>query len=266
MKITDHLFFHSKPFLWRKAFLILGVLVLFFSACQQKPTKVTEVDLDQEDRVFSKVQVNGKVELKKSVIIDVRSRFDHQMSKPPRSFYAYWKDWDLRGLSGKRLGDKADELQRLLALKGVEPYSHVVVFGRGLKGNGEEFLLASTLIALGIDRISFMTDDQFKDALTAKNVPELENAPYWDEPVRYQWTCPTESEPDLFVEKNKGPQSGPSVDVTHVFDKKLNINKKNTKWLRAEKLKSSSGFWAYGLALHRRKMGKPACVVENNKG
>ena len=115
--------------------LLMSALISLILISCQSPTKVTENDESMETRVFSKItQAQGPVELKRSVIIDVRSRFEHEMSRPPRSFFAYWKDWDLSGYSGVRLESKKKELQRLLSLKGVDPLTQVVIMGKGLKG------------------------------------------------------------------------------------------------------------------------------------
>ena len=113
-------------FLFRLLFLILG-------ACQLV-SKGGQTDQSLEARLFSKAQLSGKpLTLHRAVIIDVRSRFQHEVSRPPRSFHAYWKDWDLRGYQGERLERKKKELQRLLALHGIDPLTQVVIMGEGFK-------------------------------------------------------------------------------------------------------------------------------------
>ncbi len=243
----------------RQALSILFVL-LFMVGCQT-PTKVSETDLDQENRIFSKVHVNGEVELRHSIIVDVRPRFEHELSRPPRSFHVYWKNWDLRGLRGQNLKKKADELQRLLALKGVEPYSHVVIFGKGLGGRGEEFFVAATLISLGLERVSFMTEKEFKDALIVKNLPPMEDAPYWNKPVLVSWECSQNKPADVLISSKANTKKLSNYQVTQVFDQKLNLKKRSYTQSPAPSVHSPNTFWSYGLALYMRKQGKQACVL-----
>ena len=166
--------------------ITLGVFLLV--GCQT-PTKVSELDKNLETRVFSKIEYGKEVELKRSVIVDVRPQFEHQMSRPPRSFNALAEDWDLNGYAGEQLDKKASELQRLLSLKGIDPLTQVVILGKGLNGKGEEFLLASTLMALGVERISFMNEAQAKKAFVAKGLPQLENVPKWSRSVEFPFFC-----------------------------------------------------------------------------
>ena len=233
----------------------------------QLPTKMYETDEGMEQRVFSKIEYGKKVELKYAVIVDVRSRFEHEMSRAPRSFYAFWKDWDLSGYTGARLENKKNELQRLLALKGVDPLTQVVVLGNGLAGKGEEFLVASTLLSLGIERISFMNSKQVKDALVARNLPKLENTPYWKVPLKYNFHCPLPigksksnavKRADVLITK-AGKKS--ALKPFEVFSHNLKVKKRSYPKIMRPRLSSPNSLWAYGLALYFKDQGRQPCVL-----
>ncbi len=254
------------PFMNRLIFYFLTLFLLVLSACQT-PTKVSEKDMELESRVFSKIEYGKPKELKRAIIMDTRSSFDHQMSRPPRSFHAYWKDWLLRGYSGAKLDDKKNELQRLLALHGIDPLTEVVVLGKGLTGKGEEFLVASTLYSLGIERIRFMTEKQAKEAFVARNLPKVENVPNWSRPLRKLLACELLPNDEVaekmqkadivvsrkFLEKGGSPET--------YFTKDLKFKKARfPKGLRL-RVYSPHTQWAYGVALHLLEQGRQPCVL-----
>ena len=113
--------------------------VSFFIVNCQGLTLGIERDFDVEERLLSKVR--GRLDLRRSVIMDVRPRFQFEMSRLPRSFHAYWKDWSLMGFTKKRLTQRKNNLQRLLALNGIDPLTRVVILGQGLEGRGRSFYL-----------------------------------------------------------------------------------------------------------------------------
>lgn len=247
----------------RKSFYLLAVLGVL-SSCQTKPTMITEVDSNLESRVFSKVDYQKKFELSHAVIIDVRPRFEFEMSRLPRSFNAYWKDWDLRGYSGKDLKNKVKELQRLLALKGVDPLTKVVILGKGLKGQGEEFLLATTLKSLGLNKISFIDETNARKAVVSHQVPKIENVPYWHKDLVYNFNCSRsvpkaklQSVADVLITQNGEGRSytykelfKPNLQVIDVgFPKNLNTT-----------AHSHESLWAYGLAFYFLTQGRRPCV------
>ena len=205
----------------------LGFCVLFFfvMGCQTG-TRLVQKDLGIEDRLFSKIRQSKKLELRHAIIVDVRPRFQFEMSRLPRSFHAYWKDWSLRGLESRDLENKKTQLQRLLALKGVDPLTRVVILGRGVGGRGEEFFLAATLVRLGIQRISFMDQKQAKAALAARNLPPIENVSYWSEKLGPIFECK-----DGKKRKGaKGGKAGSRVDIVILSDseRKKVFNKQQT--------------------------------------
>lgn len=239
--------------------IFLGML----SRCQAPATKISETDEGFEGRAFSKIQYGEKVDLKRVVIADVRSRFKHEMSRPPRSFHAYWKDWDLSGYSGAGLENKKKELQRLLSLQGVDPLVKVVVMGDGLSGNGEEFLVATTLISLGVQRVGFMPAKQAREAMVARNIPKLENLPYWEKPMPFDFNCELkESKPmdprkkaDIVVEGN----------MKEFFSKDMELKRTKFPKTTRSRVYSPKGFWAYGVALHLKEQGRQVCVIRVEK-
>lgn len=233
--------------------------LFFLIGCQTPTTKMIENDQSIEGRVFAKIEYGKPAEMKRAVIVDVRSRFDHEMSRPPRSFHAFWKDWDLAGYSGENLEEKRKELQRLLSLHGIDPLVQVVILGEGLKGRGEEFLVASTLISLGVQRISFMSASEVRDALVARGLPKIENLPYWEKPLSYNFTCEdSTTEPDQWAKKADVVVEG---EPSQYFRKSLQL--KRSRFAKGMDLKiyDSKGFWAYGVALHLREQGRRPCVL-----
>lgn len=232
---------------------VFGILFFSFVGCET-PTKVSELDLDAEERVFSKVEYGKEFKLKHAIIVDVRSRFDYNMSRLPRSFFAHAPDWDLRGYHGKDLQNKVKELQRILALKGIEPYTRVVILGKALKGQGEEFLLASTLKALGVSKISYMSEQQANKAFATRGgLPPVENAPSWSRELKYQWAC--EVKPGEFVKADVKIEK-----PSQFFNSNLSVKpKKFPKTLRP-RVSASKGYWAFGLALHFKDQGRQTCV------
>ncbi len=244
-----------------------GVIVLIIVNGCQTPTQVSEKDLDLEGRAFSKIEYGQPKELKRAIIMDVRSSFDHQMSRPPRSFHAYWKDWQLQGLQGQRLEKKRQELQRLLALHGVEPLTEVVILGKGLAGQGEEFFMASTLYRLGIDRLRFMTEKQAKKAFMARNLPEVANAPLWSRPLRSSMNCGDEPASEVaqamksadvviskkFMEKGGGPET--------FFTQELKLKKYRYPKSMRLRIYSPNSQWAYGVAMYLKEQGRRPCVL-----
>ena len=243
-----------------------SLLFLFIMACQSSGTRIVEKDLGLEDRLFSKIHQSGKLELRHAIIVDVRPRFQFEMSRLPRSFHAYWKDWSLRGLESRDLENKKNQLQRLLALKGVDPLTRVVILGLGVGGRGEEFFLAATLFRIGIRRISFMDQKQAKAALAAKNLPPIENVSYWSEKLGPLFECRN-------VENGKNGKGESQVDIVVLSDserkkvftkqeapkknlknKKISNGGKALKKERGKKEKKGEGVLDLQEALNNRKI------------
>jgi hypothetical protein len=233
------------------------ILIIFFTSCQIPPTKILESDANLEQRSHSKIEYGEKFDLKNSVIMDVRSRFDFEMAKLPRSFNAYWKDWDLRDYKNIHRQEKIIELQRLLSLKGIDPLTKVIILGKGLKGRGEEFLVASTLIVLGVTKINFINEKQVKEAVLAKKLSPLENLPAWQKNTEFKLECEKLGSPDIAISMNKVGQ----YTVDSLFDESLKTKEQVFPKSLNLKIESKDSFWAYGLALYFIEQGRKVCVL-----
>ncbi|MCB0378449.1 MAG: hypothetical protein KDD33_08155 [Bdellovibrionales bacterium] len=239
MKITPRLFF---------------ILLFFTVGCQSQPTKLFETDKDFEKRAFEKIRFGEKFDLKRSVIVDTRSRFDHEMSRPPRSFHAYWKDWQLSGLSGENLKKQKQILQRQLALNGVDPLTQVVILGKALQGEGDEFAVAATLVSLGIKKITFVDEYSMQKSLVSLDIPPLANLPYWESDVTYQFDCQGSEPADLVVGND-------SWGVKDLFNPDMSIKRKSFPKGIKVRIGDKTGRWAYGLALYLKEQGRQPCVL-----
>ena len=243
-----------------KRYLLIP-LFLFIAGCQIPPTEIVENDGALEDRSFGKIDYGKKFDLKKSVIIDTRSRFEHELSKLPRSFHLYWKDLDLKSYSGPHKAEQKRRLQKFLALKGVDPYTRVVILGKGLKGNGEEFFVAASLISLGIKKINFMDTKKLKDSLISKDIPPLENLPYWEKPLAYDFECKKGKKADFYISKKKLNKKGYQDKPSSVFSSSMKVKRSGFPKSLNINIASPKTQWAYGLAIHLREQGRNVCVV-----
>lgn len=248
---------------------LLGFTTLLFVACQTPETKIQETDANLETRVFSKLEQGKAFDLTKAVIIDVRSRFDYNMSRLPRSFFADYRDWDLKNYHRNELVEKQKDLERLLALNGIDPLISVVILGKGLQGNGEEFLMAATLNRMGIERVSFMNAEQAKNAITSRNVPPLANVPYWHRELKTLFTCPegewTEAQnlqkADVVI-ADKSIKGGTSnLTAKQVFTPQLQVIPQAFPKNKNINIYSPNSFWAYGLGLYLKEQGRTPCVL-----
>lgn len=171
---------------------LVVVLALFIlSSCAQKPTTVSESDLSLLERAYQFEKTARPIRLTpETIIIDVRSFFEFQMSHLPGAIHLDPKDVSLRRLHGDDLQLKAVKLSRRLALLGLTPFSHVVVVGYGDKGQGEEGLVALSLMILGIERVQLGTTADLKSLLTSKEAPQRPNARYWEPRLVHSLVCP----------------------------------------------------------------------------
>lgn len=244
------------------AFLFLALL-----GCQQTPTLVSQLDQNFVQRRISKISSNKEEDLKRAVFIDVRSRFDFEMSKLPRSFHALWKDWDLRDYSGQDRLHKAVDLQRFLARQGIDPLTRVVILGYGLKGKGDEFLLAHTLLMLGIENIQFLPVSAVERALSSRDVPAMESIEYWSKPViedpfecsikKTKFDYVITSETSSLV---KVPQS---LYQIHPSDFLLtDLGERRFDWIKSRSIHlfSKDNRWPYAAALYLSEQGREVCV------
>ncbi len=233
---------------------------LLLVGCQSPETLLVETDLGMEGRLFSRA--GGNTDLEKSIIVDVRSRFEFEMFRLPRSFHAYWKNWSLAGFKRGSLTHRKDRLQRLLALKGIDPLTRVAILGGGLRGQGEEFLLASTLLSLGVKKLFFVTEKQVRLAVTARNKRPVENVPYWSENLKFLFDCQSDSgPPDIIISSGLKKEGVQVLKPYQVFSENLEVKYKFRLKKKDIKISSPNSFWAYGLVLYFRQKRRKSCVL-----
>ena len=183
------------------------------------------------------------------------------MSKLPRSFHLYWKDLDLKGYRGIHLEEKKRSLQKLLSLKGIDPFTRVVILGKGLEGQGEEFFVAASLLSLGITKINFMDVKGIKKSMVSKDIPPLENLDYWEAPLAYDFECVDPETYDFEINTMAPQKTASEARPEQVFHKNMSVKSINLPKRINIKIKSKDSLWAYGLAIHLREQGRKPCVV-----
>ena len=177
-----------------RTLLYCGLCLWILSGCQSPPTKVELRDGSLAARAFSQVHFGGQALQDNSddpqwVLLDTRPLFDYQLLKTPRSFHFAPEDWRLFAYKGAEQTKRRIDLQRRLAIKGVDPDTMVVVYGSGTTGNGAEFYAAALLGVLGVKKVMVVDSKQWSSALVAKEVEPLRNKPYWDRPMQGSWSC-----------------------------------------------------------------------------
>lgn len=138
-------------------FILLALLLLV--SCAPKPTKVTT-----EAPVMTRKEVQKAKVTAETVILDVRSPMDFNLSHIPGSINVAWEDFsrrapDYRGLIEKDL----HPIARRLALIGIDPQTPVLIVGKGKIGKGEEGRVAWTLESLGIHNIQLASVEDFRE-------------------------------------------------------------------------------------------------------
>ena len=243
--------------------------VIFLGGCQF-PTGTSSSSFG---RAFPRDKADVSLDLNKFVVLDTRSLFEYEMSPWPRSFHVNPVDWDLSSYHGEALEEKRRSLQRLLALKGVAPDTNVLILGHGLKGRGEEFLLATTLLNLGVRKFKWLVVDldTFKSLFGGRASPRasdefqpLENLPFWTHPVVYDFRCPANSSPHILIlkEKSNTPTTW-EFTTEELFSPSLRTLPKALPKPMILHIRSPKTYWEYGLALHiRESRGGRPCVID----
>ncbi len=170
---------------------LLGLTLLFFSACQTPPpTKVTERHLWDENAFLSlqtKSQKRQLIVTPETVVIDARPHFLYSLGHFPEAFSLQWSDFTKNSATGE-LAEGLDRLARRLARLGISKESPVIVLGRGTEGEGEEGRLAWTLFYLGVRDVQFGSTRALPSRLSRGDPPQRPNAPLWEpnyfEPIR----------------------------------------------------------------------------------
>ena len=149
-----------------------------------------------------------------------------------------------------------------MALRGIDPLTRVAILGGGLRGRGEEFLLASTLLSLGIKKISFVTEKQVRLAVTAKDKRPVENVPYWSEDIQFLFDCRGNPDPpDIIISSGSKKEKVQVLKPYQVFSQNLEVKHKFHLKKKDVKISSPGSFWAYGLVLYFRERGRKSCVL-----
>ena len=171
------------------------------AGCVLSPSKTSESDLSVIDRAYQFEKGSRPIKITTdTVVLDVRTFFDYQISRVPNAIHVDPKEFSLRKFRGEDLQDQALKLARRLALLGVNPFSHVVVLGSGDRGNGEEGTVALSLLVLGVERIQMGSMRDFKFLATSKVSKALQNQRYWEPRVVGTILCPAHAGEDaVFV-------------------------------------------------------------------
>lgn len=178
--------------------IVCFLIGLVTASCVQLPTTVSESDISLIDRAYRFEKDNRPIKFNSdTVILDVRAFFDYQISRLPSALHVDPKDFSLRKVRGDDLQDRATKIARRLALLGVNPFSHVVVIGYGDRGQGDEGVVALTLLALGVERVQMGSMRDFKFLATSKNSKALPNQRYWEPRIVNSLICPAHSNEDV---------------------------------------------------------------------
>lgn len=171
------------------------------AGCVLAPSKTSESDLSVIDRAYQFEKGSRPIKITSdTVVLDVRTFFDYQISRVPNAIHVDPKEFSLRKVRGEDLQDQALKLARRLALLGVNPFSHVVVLGYGDRGNGEEGTVALSLLVLGVERIQMGSMRDFKFLATSKVSKARQNQRYWEPRVVGAILCPAHAGEDaVFV-------------------------------------------------------------------
>jgi rhodanese-related sulfurtransferase len=173
----------------------------FLPSCVLAPSKVSESDLSVLDRAYQFEKGSRPIKItNETVVLDVRTFFDYQISRLPNAIHIDPKEFSLRKARGEDLQERTLKLARRLALLGVNPFSHVVVLGYGDRGNGEEGTVALALLVLGVERTQLGSMRDFKFLATTKTPKALANQRYWEPRVVNSVLCPAHASEDaVFV-------------------------------------------------------------------
>lgn len=178
----------------------------FLSSCIQAPTVVSESDGSLIDRAYNFEKTNRPIKItQETIVLDTRNFFDYQLSRLPGALHVDAQEFSLRKVRGDDLQVRATKIARSLALKGVNPFSHVVVLGYGDRGNGDEGVVALTLLILGVERVQIGSMRDFKFISTTQFSPARPNQRYWEPRVVTTLLCPAYAgeNPVFMIDVNK---------------------------------------------------------------
>jgi len=177
------------------------LLSLFVGACATAPTKVKETVERKRDEAGVSQSMPIKI-TPQTIIVDARPAFEYSTAHVPGSVNMQWRSFTDPERSGELHGDHF-ALARRLSWVGINPESHVVVVGNGLRGNGEEGRIAWMLSFLGVKNVQFAELDSLNFRLTnlvEENRPK--SIPMWK--PRVLESLVSSREEVIFVINKKG--------------------------------------------------------------
>jgi hypothetical protein len=153
--------------------------LLFGPSCQQKATIIS----NSGEMILKSPSVGHKIKQqlspeKKTVVFDVRRKFDFEAFHLPGSLNFNFDEIQVRNAQGNYvLNPDLFKISRRLAHYGVEPSTQVLLIGYGPSGKGEEAAMAFYLQLLGLPTTVATSIDNFR----AHPFPahSLESVPIW---------------------------------------------------------------------------------------
>jgi len=161
-------------------FVLLTLALL--TACQTKPTRVSETQVRQFDLIQGKAR-RPLVLTEGTVVLDTRSAFEYGLNHVNGSLHLLWESLSEDKITGEMLRDLRKTALRL-SLMGITPKTSIVVVGNGTRGRGEEGRLAWQLLYLGFVDVQVASWDVFRQVWTQKPTPQPANAETWTPQVR----------------------------------------------------------------------------------
>jgi len=182
----------------------IGIVLIFaLSGCVQSPTKVFETTPAQKKPEASEGLRAG------SVILDSRPDFEYAMSHVPGASSVHWQDFAQK--ESPFLGELELDLfpqARRLARYGIRPGTPVVIIGKGLESQGEDYRLAWTLKIMGLADVTVVHQKDFSvPRLSGEEPPPVAEA-MWKPEVQEDWRVTRE----LFLVKAAKPE-GPDRPI-----------------------------------------------------
>lgn len=163
-----------------KKIIVVSVLFLLSSACQQKPTQTsTQLPVMIESKGAQGKKSLEQILAEHPVMLDTRSSFDFNLGHVPGSINIRWEDFSQKDPHSRGLLEPdLFSLARRLSLIGIDPETPVVVLGKVLDGEGEDGRIAWTLQVLGVKKVAVMSYNSLR-SLRDQESPPVKNQPYW---------------------------------------------------------------------------------------
>ncbi len=162
------------------------IILLSLSACQTHPPKKTKAKVTQNREALKKLEPlhdwsKTPITLKENtIVLDVRSQFEYSLSHVDGAIHINVDEFNnLHGLKNK--SNNPVRLVRRLALKGINPDSHVIIYGKGSGGKGEEGRVAFALYSMGVKNVQFVSESRLnKWPWSNEKTAKIKNAEPWE--------------------------------------------------------------------------------------